>query len=239
MSKITLSVWNKINHFSKKNKLFNFKDRVLLAVSGGPDSMMMLHYFDKTFKGYFAVFHLNHMIRSSSFKDEEIVRDYCKKNSITFFCERFDVKKNADLKKENLEDFARKVRYKFLLKYSKALKCNIVATAHNMDENIETILLNMIRGVNPEGLCGIPIKRLLSKGIYVVRPVLCIKKDEIYRYLKENKIDYTIDETNFDTTYTRNWLRHKIIPEIERRFPGFGLHLIELSNNLRRRLKLR
>lgn len=238
MSKVTLSIWNRIKNFAVKNKLFNKKDRILLAVSGGPDSMMMLHYFNKTFKGYIAAFHLNHMIRENSFKDEEIVRRYCEENSIDFFYERFDIKKNACIKGQNLEDYARKVRYKFFVKYAKTLKCNLIATAHNMDENVETILINLLRGIDPEGLCGIPLKRKLTKGIFVIRPILCIKKVEIYEYLKENKIKYIVDETNFDTYFTRNWLRHKIIPEIEKRFPNFGLHLIELSKNLRRRLKI-
>lgn len=237
MGFITLSVWNKINNFVKKNKLFSKKSRVLLAVSGGPDSMVMLDYFTKSFKGYFVVFHLNHMIRETSSKDEEVVREYCKTHSIEFISEKVDVKRLAKERKENLESFARKVRYRLFLRYAKAYKCRYVATAHNMDENVETFLLNLLRGTDPRGLLSIPPKRKLSRNVYVVRPLLCITKGEILRYLKENRIPYVIDETNFDLTYTRNWLRHKIIPEIEKRYSGFGLRIIKLSERLRRHLE--
>ncbi|MCX7641826.1 MAG: tRNA lysidine(34) synthetase TilS [Elusimicrobiales bacterium] len=235
MKKITLTIWNKINNFIKCKKLLDVGDRLLLAVSGGPDSMLMLHYFHKTFKGYFAVFHLNHMIRKNSDLDEKLVRNYCEENFIDFVFERVSIKELAYKNKENLENFARKIRYSLYLKYAKRLKCNLVLTAHNYDENVETILLNLFRGTDPDGLFGIPLKRKLGKKIFVVRPLLCLRKMEILNYLKENKIKYIMDETNFDISYSRNWLRHKIIPEIEKRYPGFALRLIEMFDKLKKK----
>lgn len=237
MGLTTLSVWNKINNFVKNKGLFSKTDKVLLAVSGGPDSMLMLDYFNKCFKGYFIVFHLNHMIRKNSNYDEDIVKKYCIKNLIDFVSESVNVKKLAEENKENLENFARKVRYKLFLKYARKYNCNYIATAHNMDENIETVLLNLFRGTDPRGLLGIPPKRRLSKNVFVVRPLLCIRKSEIINYLKENKIKYAIDETNFDIYYTRNWLRHKIIPDIEKRYSGFGLRIVELTEKLSKYFK--
>jgi len=232
MPEITLNIWNKINKFIKENKLINQRDRVLVAVSGGPDSMVLLDYFNKRFKNRFIVFHLNHGIRKESIIDENVVRNYCVKNGIDFFCEKIDAICIANKNRDNLENTARKKRYEFFLKYAKKYKCDLVATAHNMDENIETIMLNLIRGKSIKGLCGIPFKRKLSRNIYVIRPLICIKKNEILSYLKENKIKYAVDKTNYDTNYTRNWIRRKLIPMIESKQPNFGIHLIDISKQI-------
>ncbi len=234
MGKITLKLWNKVKRFIDEYKIIKPSDRLLLAVSGGPDSMMLLHFFHKSMNNYFAVFHLNHMIRKESDRDEKIVSDYCKKNSIDFVSQKVDVKKIASKKKENLELVARRVRYDFLLKYAKSFKCNLIATAHTYDDNVETVLLNFFRGTDIDSLLGIPVVRRLKSRVYVVRPLLCVKKCEIIDYLKENKIEYAIDKTNFDVSYTRNWLRHIIIPEIEKRYAGFGSRIIKFSEKLKK-----
>jgi len=237
MGTYTLKIWNKINVFIKKYQLINKKQKILLAVSGGPDSMAMLHYFDKVGKYNFAVFHLNHKIRKESDYDEKLVRDYCKKNSIEFASVKINIPALLDKFNDNLENLARKKRYEYFLKYAKEYKCSLVATAHNLDEHIETILLNLIRGTNLKGLCGIPVKRKLSDKIYVVRPMMCLKKEEIINYLKENNIKYVVDRTNYDVSYTRNWIRLKIIPMIEEKQPNFGMHLIKISSDLEKLLK--
>jgi tRNA(Ile)-lysidine synthase len=236
--KYTLSVWNKINLFIEKNKLISKKDKILLGVSGGPDSMLMLHYFDKVGRYDFVVFHLNHGIRKEAVYDEKIVKDYCEKNSIEFISVKVDIPLIAKKTGDNLENVARKKRYEFFLKYAKKYGCMLVATAHNLDEHIETIILNLLRGTSIKGLCGIPVKRKISDKIYVVRPILCLKKDEIIKYLKENKLRYAIDKTNYDTTYTRNWIRHKLIPMIEKKQPNFGEHLIKISLEIEKLLNI-
>jgi tRNA(Ile)-lysidine synthase len=236
--KYTLSVWNKINLFIEKNKLISKKDNILLGVSGGPDSMLMLHYFDKVGRYDFVVFHLNHGIRKEADYDEKIVRDYCEKNSIEFISAKVDIPLIAKKTGDNLENVARKKRYYLFLKYSKKYGCMLVATAHNLDEHIETIILNLLRGTSIKGLCGIPVKRKISDKIYVVRPILCLKKDEIIKYLKENKLRYAIDKTNYDTSYTRNWIRHKLIPMIEKKQPNFGEHLIKMSLEIEKLLNI-
>jgi tRNA(Ile)-lysidine synthase len=230
--KYTLRIWNKINSFIKENKLIKKGEKLLLAVSGGPDSMLMLHYFDKTKKYNFIVFHLNHGIRKEAKYDEKLVRDWCKKNSIEFISEKFSIPSILRKNKDNLENAARKIRYKLFLKYARKYKCSLIATAHNLDEHIETVILNLIRGKSIKGLCGIPVKRKISNSIYVIRPIMCLKKEEILRYLKENKIRYALDKTNYDTSYTRNWIRHKLIPMIEKKQPNFGNNLIEISRQI-------
>lgn len=232
MKKITLKIWNKINKFIEENNLISGKDKLLLAVSGGPDSMLLLHYIHKKAKYDFLVFHLNHGIRKEAFKDEKIVRDYCEENEIECIIERLDILRMAKDAKESLENFARKKRYELFLKYARKYKCSLVLTAHNMDENIETVVLNLLRGKDIKGLCGIPVKRKLKGKIWVTRPIICLKKEEILKYLKENKIKYAVDKTNYDTDYTRNWIRHKLIPIIESKQPNFGLHIMEISKQI-------
>lgn len=234
MKKITLKIWNKINKFIKENNLISNKDKILIAVSGGPDSMLLLHYIHKKANHDFLVFHLNHGIRKEAFKDEKIVKDYCEKNEIECVIERLDILRMAKEAKESLENFARKKRYDLFLKYAEKYKCSLVLTAHNMDENIETVVLNLLRGKDIKGLCGIPVKRKLKGKICVARPIMCLKKEEIIDYLKENKIKYAVDKTNYDTDYTRNWIRHKLIPMIESKQPNFGLHIIEISKQIRK-----
>ena len=234
----TLTIWNRINSFIKEHKLITKRDRVLLAVSGGPDSMAMLHYFDKTKQYDFVVFHLNHSIRKDSDVDENIVKKYCENNSIKFISKKIDVPSIAKKLNDSLEHVARKKRYEYFIRYAKKYKCLLVATAHNLDDHIETVILNLLRGTSLKGLAGIPVKRKLTDSIFVIRPIMCLKKEEILRYLKENKIKYTIDKTNFDTNYTRNWIRYKLIPMIEKRQPSFGLHLIKISNEIRKVLNI-
>ncbi len=233
MPKLTLKLWNRINKFIDDYKLLNKKSRILLAVSGGPDSMMLLHFFHKARDNYFAVFHLNHMIRKESEKDEKIIFDYCERNSLDFAIERIDIKRMANKEKKNLEAYARDIRYKMFERYARKFKCDIIATAHNADENVETVLLNLFRGTDPLSLCGIPVKRRLG-SFYVIRPLLCIRKNEILCYLEENKIRYAVDKTNFDTYYTRNWLRHKIIPDIEKRYSGFSQRIVKMCEKLKK-----
>lgn len=239
MSKITLKLWNKINRFINSNNLISKRDKILLAVSGGPDSMLMLNYFHRCKKYDFIAFHLNHCIRKDSIKDENLVREYCNNYGIELYVERIDIASLALKNKENLENFARKKRYEMYLKYSAKYGCNLVATAHNMDENVETIILNIIRGKSLRGICGIPLKRAINKKISVVRPILCLRKSEIIEYLKENNINYIIDKTNLDVGYTRNWIRHKLLPLIESKYPSFIDHLNEISGKLNEFLKMK
>lgn len=230
MKKITLGIWNKVKKFIKDNNLLNKNEPVLLCVSGGPDSMMMLHFFNKAMRNKIYVFHLNHSIRKEAYKDKEVVRKYCLDNNIAFIYEKKDIPALA--KNKNIEHIAREIRYKLYLKYSKKYKIKKIITAHNEDENIETFFLNLLRGKNLKALCSIPVKRKIDKDIYVIRPFLCVSKKEILKYLKENKIKYTIDMTNYDTSYLRNWIRHKLIPLLLEKQPKLSQHITNIVQQL-------
>lgn len=241
--KFTLKIWNKINSFCAGKKLCKRGDNILLGISGGPDSMLMLDYFAKMRrpKGFniFAC-HLNHRTRGKeSNADEIFARKMCAEYGVPFISARKDIPALAKKTKESVERAARRERYKFFHRAARKFNCNLVATAHHSDDNIETIFLNMIRGINSRGLSGIPEKRKFSKTgeTTVIRPLLSVSRSEIETYLKINRIPYRKDITNDDEKHTRNWIRKTLVPLIEKKQPKFKEHLLEMSSNLRAQLK--
>jgi len=240
--KITLKIWNEINSFCSKNALYKKGDNILLGVSGGPDSMLMLDYFAKMRRvkkiNVFAC-HLNHGIRGKeSDKDEKFTATMCKKYGIAFLSTRISVSRAALKRRKSLEHAARNERYKFFARTARKLGCQLIATAHHSDDNTETILLNLIRGTNTKGLAGIPAKRVLKSGnghsLLIIRPLLSLRKKEIENYLKANKIPFRKDKTNEDEKYTRNWIRKKLLPLIESKQPKFRKHLLRISAGIQK-----
>jgi len=232
--KITLNFWNKIDRFIKENNLIKEKGNIIIALSGGPDSMALLHYFLKKRKDLKIIAcHLNHSIRGKKAdKDANFVRKYCQKENIKLIEKKIDIPYIAKKNRENIEHIARKKRYEFLINTAIKEKAKLICTAHHLDDNAETILLNLLRGTNIKGLKGIPIKRKISNSISIIRPMLAVTKKEIFDYLKANEIKYRLDHTNEDEKYTRNWIRKKLIPMIEKKQPRFKEHLLNISKSL-------
>ena len=202
--------------FIDENNLIKKGDKILVAFSGGADSVFLLHFLFKYKRRLgieIAAFHLNHKLRGKSAeKDEKFSVEYCKKNDIKFFSVTRDVKAAAKKKKISFEEAGREIRYNELNKTARKLKATKIATAHNSSDNIETILLNLVKGTGIKGLMGIPLRR----G-NIVRPILSLSADEIRDYLKKNKIDYRFDKSNLDSDYERNFLRNEIIPKLKQR----------------------
>lgn len=190
--------------------------RVLCAVSGGMDSMYLLCRLREL--GYdLAAAHYNHGLRGAeSDRDEAFVRDFCGRAAIPFLSERGDCLSYAREKGLSLEDGARTLRYAFLKRAAEALGAVVIATAHNGDDNAETMLLNLLRGTGLRGLGGIPPVR--GK---IVRPMLSISRREIETYIQKHHIPYVEDSTNGDDTYTRNRLRHEVMPVLRALNPAF------------------
>ncbi len=189
-------------------------DKILAALSGGPDSVLLLHLlkkFQKKFQLKIAAFHLNHKIRGKDAdRDESFCKKLCAALGVEFFTSSEDVPLHAKQKKLSLEEAGRNIRYDYLNKIAFEHGFNKIATAHNCDDNTETILLNVIKGTGLNGLTGIPIKR----G-NIIRPMLALTKKEILNYLNLNEIKFRTDKTNLQSENDRSYLRNKIIPLIK------------------------
>lgn len=192
---------------------------VLCAVSGGRDSMAMLHLlWTMSGEGGFslAAAHFNHRLRPGADEDEAFVRAWCSARNIPCYAGGGDVAAAAKQTGRSLEDAARQARYDFLERTADALGAARIATAHHRQDNAETILLNLTRGTGLQGLTGIPPVRGR-----IVRPLLEVDRKDIDRYIAENSIPYVEDETNADPAYARrNRLRLEVLPLLEEIAPG-------------------
>ena len=205
----------------EKYNLIKDGDRLVLGVSGGPDSIAMLNILndiknDKKQHMNFDIIvaHVNHMIRAEAIDDQKFVKNFCKKIGVTFYAKSIDVQKIANNKKIGTEEAGRNVRYEFFDEILKKENANKIAIAHNKNDKIETIIMNMLRGSGIAGLKGIePIKN--NKYI---RPLIECERFEIEEYCAQNNIEPRIDRTNFENVYTRNKVRNIVIPFIKQEF---------------------
>lgn len=205
---------DKVIETIKKYELIQAKDKIVLGVSGGPDSITMLdilRQIREEFDFEIVVAHINHMIRKEAIQDEEYVKKYCEKNNIKCFAKRIDVIDIANNKKIGTEEAGRLVRYDFFDEVLKQTGSNKIAIAHNKNDKIETIIMHLLRGSGLSGLKGIePIRE------NVIRPLIECERKEIEKYCDENKLEPRIDKTNFENDYTRNKIRNIVIPYIEK-----------------------
>ncbi|HSW55126.1 MAG TPA: tRNA lysidine(34) synthetase TilS [Ignavibacteriaceae bacterium] len=213
---MTKTIEQKAFKFIDEYHLIEKGDKILVALSGGADSIFLLSFlikFKKRFGIEVAAFHLNHKLRGKSADtDEKFCSDFCKQNKIKFICVKKDVKSYAKKLKVSVEEAGREIRYLELNKAAEKIGCTKIATAHNASDNVETILLNFVKGAGIKGLSGIPVGR-----DNIIRPILCLSSYEIRKYLKANKIPFRIDESNLDSDYERNFLRNEIIPKLKAR----------------------
>ena len=195
----------------QKYQMQDIYSGTILAFSGGADSCALLHFLSTRCKNLVCV-HINHMIRGEEAqRDEDFARATANKYGVKFISHKIDIPKISAERKSGLEQTAREERYKVLYdELSKNPKCKCIVTAHNADDNLETVLFNLARGTGVTGIAGI-------KPVYnnVMRPLIYLSKKEIIDYCLANNIEYVTDSTNFDTTYTRNHIRHKVVPALK------------------------
>ena len=213
----------------KKFNLIEDRDKIVLAVSGGPDSISMLNILnnfkkEKILNFDFCVAHVNHMIRKEAKEDEMFVKAYCEKNDISFYSKSIDVKKLANNNKIGTEEAGRNARYEFFDEILRKTNSDRIAIAHNKNDKAETIIMNILRGSGISGLKGIEAKR----GKYI-RPLIECERFEIEKYCEEKNLKPRIDKTNFENIYTRNKIRNVVIPYIEKEF---NPNIIETLNRL-------
>ena len=197
----------KVRQFIDSNQLLIDNDRILVGVSGGADSVVLLHILLKL--GFECVVaHCNfHLRGEESMRDELFVEKLAEKYKLIYKKTDFDTVRFAKSNKISIEMAAREMRYAWFKKLAPENKCQAIATAHHTDDSIETLLLNMIRGTGLKGLTGIE-----PRNGDIVRPVLCCTRSEIEQYAQKNKLEYITDSTNLANEYSRNKIRNLILP---------------------------
>jgi len=211
----------KILETIKQFELIESGDKIVIGVSGGPDSMCLLNSLNNIRKDEnndlsfdICVAHINHMIREEADLETEYVEDYCNKNNIPIYIKRANVIKIAEENKIGLEEAGRNVRYKFFEEVLKTTGSNKIAIAHNLNDRAETVLMNLMRGSGPLGLKGIEPKR---NNLYI-RPLIQINRKDIEEYCEKEKLNPKFDKSNKDNTYTRNKIRNLLIPYLQKEF---------------------
>ncbi len=212
----------------KKYNMIESGDCIVLGVSGGPDSISMLKILNEIkeeMKFNIVVAHINHMIREEAGEDEAYVKEFCEKHNIKFYAKHAEVIKISEMERIGTEEAGRKIRYEFFEEILNKEHANKIATAHNANDNAETILMNIMRGSSTSGLKGIEPVR----DEKYIRPLIECKRKDIEEYCKQEKLEPRIDKTNFENIYTRNKIRNQLIPLIEK---DFNPNIIETLNRL-------
>ena len=206
----------KVRKTIREYNLIEKNDSIVVGVAGGPDSMTLLSILLKLkeeFNLKIYVAHVNHMLRENAIKDEEYVKEFCEKNNIEMFIKKANISEIAKKEKIGFEEAGRNARYNFFEEILKNTESNKIAIAHNLNDKVETIIMNTLRGSGVSGLKGIEPKRKKY-----IRPLIEIERHEIEKYCIENEINPRHDESNDDNTYTRNKIRNIIIPYIRNEF---------------------
>lgn len=236
MKNLTKTIEQRVLKFISNHSLISKGDTVLVALSGGPDSVFLLHFlkkYQKKFELELSAFHLNHSLRKSADAEQKFCNELCKELSVPIYTFKDDIRAFAKQNKVSIEEAGRNLRYKYLRELADEINFNKIATAHNADDNAETVLLNISKGTGVKGISGIPFQRE-----NIIRPILCLRKSEIISYLKKQKISYVFDESNLSEDYERNFIRLKIIPLLEKKLnPGFVNSVFSTSINLQSFIK--
>lgn len=230
--------WKNMLAFS--DPFFKRGETVLAGFSGGPDSVCLLHFLHHlSRKKHFELVavHVHHGLRGADADaDAAFCRALCKKWDIPFILKKKAVRSLAKKLNLSVEHAARKARYEAFAQAAGQTGASKIALGHHLDDQAETVLLNLLRGTRPEGLCGIPVRRPLNQKVEIVRPLLCITRAEVEQYLQENDLPSVTDQTNADDAYTRNWIRHEVLPLLERKQPQIRKHLALMARRLAEKL---
>jgi tRNA(Ile)-lysidine synthase len=210
-----------------ENNLITDGDIVLLAISGGIDSVVMMDIFHKN-KVKFAIAHCNFNLRLKESDDDELlVKRLASKYKVDIHIKSCKTKKYAEENKISIQEAARELRYAWFDEISNQYNYEKVAIAHHLDDNIETFFINLSRGAGINGLKGIPVFRQ-----NIIRPLMFAKKFDIEEYATANNLEFREDSSNEDSVYWRNNIRHNLIPQLENILPGFSNSIIKSISNL-------
>ena len=219
---------DKVLNTIKRYEQIKSGDTIVVGVSGGPDSICLLNVLknlQNELKINIVVAHINHMIRKEADSETEFVQDFCKQRDIKCFVKKADVLQIAKEKKLGTEEVGRKIRYDFFEEVKNLVGGNKIATAHNANDNAETVLMNFLRGSGSTGLKGIePIR-----DNKLIRPIIECTRQEIEQYCNEKGLNPKYDKTNQENIYTRNKIRNMLIPYIQE---NFNPNIIETINRM-------
>lgn len=224
-----MKLQDKVLKTIQKYNLIQSGDSIVIGVSGGPDSMTLLNVLinlkQKLGISKIVVATVNHMIREEAEEETKFVENFCESHGIEFYLKKVDVQEEAKSKKISTELAGRNARYDFFEEVLKKTGSNKIATAHNLNDNAETVLMNLLRGSGVSGLKGI---EKIRDGKFI-RPIIECKRSEIEQYCLENKLNPRYDKTNNENTYTRNKIRNMLIPYIEE---NFNPNIVDSLNRL-------
>ncbi|MBI3021959.1 MAG: tRNA lysidine(34) synthetase TilS [Candidatus Omnitrophica bacterium] len=216
-----------------RHRLVPPRERIVVAVSGGADSVALLHILlalRPILKPTLHIAHLDHSLRQGSSDDAGFVRELGARCGVPATIERRDVGAVCERRGWSLEDGARKLRYEFLLEVARRASAGCVALAHTADDQAETVLMRLVRGTGLTGLCAMPIKRRLDDGVWLVRPLLEVWRREVTAYLQEAGLAHREDPTNDDRRFIRNRIRRELLPLLEQDYnPNIKKVLAQLA----------
>lgn len=215
----------------EKQLYWTKSSRVLVAVSGGVDSMVLLDMLQRLpddMKPWFGVVHVNHQLRDASIDEAEFLEELCQEAGIPFFMAKWDTRQQP---RANLEEAARTFRYSFFKEVFIKQEATHLLTAHHGDDQIETILMRLVRGGMLESMAGIKTARPFLAGT-LVRPFLTYTKEQLYQYSEEHQLRYFEDETNYGLDYARNRYRNQVIPLLKQENPQLVPHFANFSTDL-------
>jgi tRNA(Ile)-lysidine synthase len=222
---------DKVLNTIKRYEQIKSGDTIVVGVSGGPDSICLLNVLknlQNELKINIVVAHINHMIRKEADSETEFVQDFCEQRDIKCFVKKADVLQIAKEKKLGTEEVGRKIRYDFFEEVKNIVGGNKIATAHNANDNAETVLMNFLRGSGSTGLKGIePIR-----DNKLIRPIIECTRQEIEQYCNEKGLNPKYDKTNQENIYTRNKIRNMLIPYIQENFNPNIIETINRMSNL-------
>ncbi len=221
-------MFSRFTEYIKTHRLFDSRQKVLLAVSGGIDSMVLLQLFEQSEFTY-GVVHCNFQLRGDdSDGDEEFVRQQVLSHGVPFFSRRFETEEHARVNGISVEMSARQLRYAYFEEVRTENGYDYIVTAHHQDDLLETFFVNLSRKTGIRGLTGIK-----EKSGHVVRPLLFASRQEIEQFARMHFIDFREDRTNSEVVYQRNFIRHKVLPLLAELNPAFRSNLAETISNLR------
>jgi tRNA(Ile)-lysidine synthase len=230
-------VWGKLIAHEKEHALLPRGASVLAAVSGGPDSVALAHYLSQRARPLglsVRVLHVHHGLRGrAADADAAFVLRLAAALGLPASVVRVDARAAAARRGAGLEDAARALRYAALSKEARRRGCSVVAAGHHLDDQAETVLLNLLRGTRLSALGAIAPSRPLAAGVALVRPLLPLSRAEVMTYLARHDLPHRRDRTNDSEAFARNWLRRSVLPALEKRQPRVKEHLAGIAAQVR------